>query len=125
MSVLGFVAAVTIFVWFGWLIWYTTKKPTHQIEKLDASIVKFPSTRVPSRIIKSTYSKPDNSFSSSGFDNRQASICQYEKALRGACFGDFAKATSLIDYELRRTKVTMTRSQAASAALERLRSDRR
>lgn len=123
MSVLGFLSAVTIFVWFGWLIWYSSKKSKHQTLKLEASIVKFPSTRVPSRIKKTP--KPDNSFSSSGFENRQASICQYEKALRGACFGDFAKATSLIEYELRRSKVSMTRSQAADSALQRLRSDRR
>lgn len=125
MSVLGLLSAVTIFVWFGWLIWYSSKKSKHQTDKLDPSIVKFPSTRVPSRIKKSPYFKPDNSFSSSGFENRQAAICQHERALRGACFGDFAKATSLIEYELRRTKVSMTRSQAADSALQRLRSDRR
>lgn len=123
MSVLALIVGFFLAIWFVWLIRYSSKKPNVYTEKLQSPIVKFPKTRVPSRFHKNP--KPDYSFTPSGFENRQSSICQHERALLGACFGDAAKASALIDYELRRSTQSLSRSQAALSALERLRSDRR
>ncbi len=129
MSVLIFCGVAFFAAWLAWLIWYL--KPKKEGYKMPKSVVKIPPLRISSRqnnIIqdKSIRSvKPRSAgFNEAGFNERQRSISDAEKKLRGACFGDFARASALMNYELNRAGFAMSRPAAAQAALDRLYADR-
>ena len=129
MSVLILCGVAFFAAWFAWLIWYL--KPKKQGYKMPKSVVKFPPLRIPSRQKTTIQNKPikrakprATGFNEAGFNDRQSSISDAEKKLRGACFGDFSKSSSLIDFELKKSMGLFSRSEAAKAALDRFYADR-
>lgn len=98
---------------------------------MPKSVVKIPPLRIPSRQKTIIQEKPIktikprvSSFNEAGFNERQRSISDAEKKLRGACFGDFSRSSALLDYEIKRSGRSMSRAAAAQAALDRLYADR-
>lgn len=139
MSFLISLGVVCLLFWFVWLIIYAasdnTKRPQnfrHSNYVKNNGNVIYPSFNKIFRSVFLPFSKKslnsNKPVTNQDFYNpklfRGTGICQYEKRLRGACLGDVSRASSLIDFELKRSKGLSSRSEAAHSALDRLQYDR-
>jgi hypothetical protein len=104
------------FIWFCWLILRADKSSNLSSARLPPSVVKFPATRVPSRITQKkpveTVAKPSPVKPSQA----QSIPSEFERYLRRSCAGNLDTVESLIQYEIKRSKGLFTRAEAAHAA---------
>lgn len=137
--VLALIVFALLFIWFCWLI-LRADRPSASAKssiflRMSLPVVKFPATRVPSRIppkklvdsiVKIRSSKPSfNSKSSPSQTSPGQTIpTEFERYLLRSCAGNRDTVEGLIQFEIKRSMGLSTRAEAAHAAYDRLLRDR-